>query len=194
MPSSKTELARRLELAKPRDSIRGMFFNVIFDLVAQHHGQDGVRRIRSGNLALQLSDLASYPVTNFLNLLYATADELEPTLGDERKVFYLCGGASVRRFASTGAGSLLFNVLGRGDARKLLAGAAKGYATTVNYGSREFLSLGERQGKMIFKSDMVPPPYHEGVLTEGLRAAGFEGTVLSRALALDHAEYLISWR
>lgn len=194
MPANKTELAQRMALIKSRDSVRGMFFNVLFDLIGEHHGEEGVRRLKTGNLAANLSDLASYPAADFLALLYSTADELEPTLGDERKVFHACGSASVRKFASTGAGGLFFNVLGRGDPKKLFAGGAKGYATAVNFGSREFIPLGERQGKMIIKGDMQPPAFHEGVLSEALETMGFEGTVASRAIALDHVECLISWR
>src|SRR5258708_16838542 len=104
MPSNKQELAQRQALAQPRFSTRGLFFNAIFKLVDQHAGPAGSARVRVGPLAEKLWDLRSYPITDFLTLLYSAADALEPTFGSPERVFMECGSTNVSHFPKSGAG------------------------------------------------------------------------------------------
>ena len=46
---------------------------------------------------------------------------------------------------------------------------------------------------IVFRQDMQPVAFHEGSLTEVLRVLVGRGKVTGRALALDHAEYLLDW-
>ncbi len=41
--------------------------------------------------------------------------------------------------------------------------------------------------------DMMPPPYHEGVLAAAMEALGYRATVRGHAKSLTETEYELSW-
>jgi uncharacterized protein (TIGR02265 family) len=192
MPSNKAELAERIAAAQAGDSVRGLFFNVVFDLVQQHAGADGLQRVRAGPLAGNYSDLRQYPVQDYLTQLFTAADVLEEALGSVDAVFHACGETSVTRY-STGMGMLIFGIISRGDPHKLFAGAQMGYRAAVSYGTREYLSTGTKSGTLRVRRDMLPPAYHEGILTGSLKVLGLKGSAKARAQGVDRVDYDIAW-
>ncbi len=192
MPSNKAELAHRVAAVQPGDSVRGLFFNVVFDLVQQHTGPAGLERVRVGALAGSYSDLRLYPAVDYLAQLYTAADVLEEPLGPQGRVFHACGENSVTRY-STGMGMLIFGIISRGDPHKLFAGAQMGYRAAVTYGTREYLSTGAKSGTLRVRRDMLPPAYHEGILTGSLKVLGLKGTAKASAHGVDRVDYDIAW-
>lgn len=192
MPSNKAELADRLAAARPGDSVRGLFFKTVFNLIEQHGGASALTAVRTGELATDFWDVRSYPVQHFLTLLYRAADVLEAPLGPENTVFHACGETGVTRY-STGPGMLIFGIISRGDPQKLFAGAQMGYSAAVSYGSREYLTTGPRSGTLRVRRDMLPPAYHEGILTGSLKVLGLKGTVRATAHGIDRVDYDIQW-
>src|SRR5687768_10554650 len=118
MPSNKTELAARIALTRPTDSVRGIFFRVVFDLIERKGGAEALRRVRTGALAKDIADLRTYPASDYLTMLYGAADVLEQQLGNENAVFNACGRACVQNF-SKGPGQVVFGILGKGDPQRL---------------------------------------------------------------------------
>jgi uncharacterized protein (TIGR02265 family) len=192
MPSNKAELAERLAAVQAGDSVRGLFFNVVFELVKQHAGEAGLARVQVGPLAGSYSDLRQYPVQDYLTQLFTAADVLEEALGSVDAVFHACGETSVTRY-STGMGMLIFGIISRGDPHKLFAGAQMGYRAAVSYGTREYLSTGLKSGTLRVRRDMLPPAYHEGILTGSLKVLGLKGKAQARAHGVDRVDYDISW-
>lgn len=192
MPSNKAELAERIAAVQAGDSVRGLFFNVVFELVQKHAGEAGLARVRVGPLAFNYSDLRQYPAKDYLTQLFTAADVLEEALGSVGAVFHACGETSVTRY-STGMGMLIFGIISRGDPHKLFAGAQMGYRAAVSYGTREYLSTGLKSGTLRVRRDMLPPAYHEGILTGSLKVLGLKGTAKARAHGVDRVDYDISW-
>ncbi|MFP2963471.1 TIGR02265 family protein [Myxococcus sp. 1LA] len=193
MPSNKAELAARLAAVQSGDSVRGLFFKSVLSLVQQHAGLGALEAVRAGEMGTAYSDLLTYPARDFLTLLYRAADALEPTLGAEDAVFHACGVKDVARF-STGPGMLIFGIISRGDPQKLFAGAQMGYSAAVSYGSRDYVPTGPTSGTLRMRRDMLPPAYHEGILTGALKVLGLDGTARATPRGIDSADYDIQWR
>jgi uncharacterized protein (TIGR02265 family) len=192
MPSNKAELAARIAAAQPGDSVRGMFFKTVFSLIQQHVGLSAVARVRVDSLATDHSELQWYPVQDFLTLLYRAADVLEDPLGSENASYYACGETGVTRY-STGPGMLIFGIISRGDPQRLFAGAQMGYRAAVSYGIREYASTGPKSGTLHVRRDMLPPAYHEGILTGAMKVLGLKGTAQARAHSVDRVDYDVQW-
>ncbi|QSQ21011.1 TIGR02265 family protein [Pyxidicoccus parkwayensis] len=192
MPSNKAELVARIAAARPGDTVRGLFFKTVFDLVEQNAGPPALQAVREGVLAASYWELRSYPVQDFLTLLYRAADVLEGPLGPENAVYHACGETGVTRY-STGPGMLIFGIISRGDPQKLFAGAQMGYSAAVSYGSREYLTTGPRSGTLRVRRDMLPPAYHEGILTGALKVLGLKGSARATAHGIDRVDYDIQW-
>ena len=192
MPSNKTELAARLAVTKPNDGVRGLFFKVVFDFVTQQAGAAALSQIRTGTLARDISELRTYPASDYVTLLYAAADVLEAKLGPEDTVFNACGRACVRRF-STGPGQVVFGILGKGDPQRLFAQTRVAFSTVVTYGKREHRPAGPKACIISYRGDMQPAAYHVGIFEGALEALGFKGTVTARTLGIDSVDYEITW-
>ncbi|ATB44792.1 TIGR02265 family protein [Corallococcus macrosporus] len=193
MPSNKAELAARLAAVRSGDSVRGLFFKSVLGLIQQHAGLAAPEAVRDGALGAAYSDLLTYPARDFLTLLYRAADALESALGPEDTVFHACGEKDVARF-STGPGMLIFGIISRGDPQKLFAGAQMGYSAAVSYGSRDYVPTSPTSGTLHMRRDMLPPAYHEGILTGALKVLGRSGTARATRRGIDSADYDIQWR
>ncbi|GEN07746.1 TIGR02265 family protein [Myxococcus fulvus] len=192
MPSNKSELAARLAATQPGDAVRGLFFKAVFSLVQQRAGLAAMEQVRVGVLAKDYSDLRTYPVQEFLNLLYLAADALEEPMGSEEAVYHACGESNVTRY-STGPGMLIFGIISRGDPQKLFSGAQMGYSAAVTYGTREYVTTGPKSGTLRVRRDMLPPAYHEGILTGALKVLGLKGTAKAHPQGIDRVDYDITW-
>ncbi|NTX05509.1 TIGR02265 family protein [Myxococcus sp. CA051A] len=192
MPSNKAELAARLAATQPGDAVRGLFFKAVFSLVQQKAGLATLEKLRVGDLAKDYSDLRTYPVQEFINLLYVAADALEQEMGTENAVYHACGESNVTRY-STGPGMLIFGIISRGDPQKLFSGAQMGYSAAVTYGTREYVTTGPKSGTLRVRRDMLPPAYHEGILTGALKVLGLKGTAKAHPQGIDRVDYDITW-
>ncbi|WPB78842.1 TIGR02265 family protein [Archangium violaceum] len=192
MPSNKTELAARIALTKPPDSVRGIFFRVIFELIERKGGPQALRQVRTGALAKDIADLRTYPASDYLTMLYSAADALEWKLGNENQVFNACGRACVQNF-STGPGQVVFGILGKGDPQRLFAQTRVAFSTVVTYGKREHRPAGSKGCILAYRGDMQPAAYHVGIFEGALEALGFKGTVRANVLGLDSVDYEITW-
>lgn len=192
MPANKEELAARLSAAHPGDSVLGLFFTTVFQLVEQHAGLATLTKLRTGELAKEYSELRMYPVQDFLHLIYDVADVLEGKFGSPAAVFRACGESSMSRYNS-GPGRFLFNVLARGDPHKLCSMAQIGYSTAVSYGRREYKPTSPKSGVLHAQGDMIPPAYHEGIVVGALKMLNVQGRARARPHGIDRVEYDITW-
>lgn len=174
-------------------TVRGLIFNAVFKLVAQHEGEPAATNLRSAIAKKPLVDFFSYPVRDFLQILYGAAEKLEPRYGSVEAAIRACGAAAISGFFQSGVGKTLTHIIGQGDPKRLFSSAPTAYATAVSYGQREYTALGERRVRLYFRGDMQPVEFHQGLLEEALRAVGCQGRVEVRKLGLEEAEYIIEW-
>lgn len=194
MPSDKNELAQRIAICKPEDTVRGFIFKSVYGLVEQRAGSAGVDRILQQLRGAKMPvDFFSYPVGDFLRLLYTAVDVLEPQYPTVEDTFRACGASTVTGFFNSYVGNTLMKLIGMGEPRRALSTVGTVYSTLVSYGTREFQDLGGNKGLITFRGDMQPVYFHEGSLAEVLRVLCGGGKVTGKALALDQTEYLLEW-
>ena len=94
MPTDTLELSSRLALCTPEDRVRGMMINEVLKLVEQKAGADA--RAEAAKVlpeGVRHRDLISYPISDFMRLMYRSADLLEKTYGGHAEALQACGGA-----------------------------------------------------------------------------------------------------
>ncbi|WP_224248111.1 DUF2378 family protein [Hyalangium gracile] len=192
--SDTSELVRRLELVRPVHTVRGLAFNAILALLAQHAGEEASARLARELGLRRMVDFFSYPAGDFIRLLYAAADQLAPHLGSRHEALKACGAACLNHFFySSTVGRALAKIMGRNDPFRAFSNTPIAYATLVNYGSHECEVVGPRQLRLVFRGDMQPAVFHEGTLSAALQVTGVQGRVTSTVHGLDHADFLIEW-
>jgi uncharacterized protein (TIGR02265 family) len=194
MPSDSQELQQRLALVQPTHMVRGLAFNAVLAVVAARQGDEAAAALVRHVGLPRCVDFFSYPAGDFLALLYATANLLEPELGSPEAVWQACGAACLEHFfyMST-VGRALAKLIGLNDPRRAFSYTPIAYSTLVNYGSHECRDVGTRRLRLVFKGDMQPASFHEGTLRAALQVVGVEGTVKCTLHALDHAEFVLEW-
>jgi len=192
MPSDKADLSARLIATQRGDSVLGLFFQSVLELVQQRAGEGALATVRSTGLSFDYSALRMYPVQDFLKLLFAAADALEGVFGSPEAVFRVLGNIGMTRYDS-GPGRFVVGVLSRGEPHRLFGAVQLGYSGAVTYGRREYRATGLKSGVVVCEGDMLPPPFHEGLLTGAVELLSFKGHVKARPLAIDRVEYDVSW-
>ena len=135
-------------------------------------------------------DFFSYPVADFLRLLYTASDMLEPYYGSVEDAIRACGAATVTGFFKSYVGNTLVKLIGMNDPKRLFSSVDTVYSTLVSYGRRSYEDLGAGKYRLDFQGDIQPVYFHEGAHTEALRVMRGNGKVTGTALSLNHAHYL----
>ncbi len=194
MPSDKTDLAQRVAICKPEDSIRGFIFKSVYGLVEQRAGRTGVERLQQQLRVSKMPvDFFSYPAADFLRLIYMAADLLEPQYPSVEDAFRACGAATVTGFFNSYVGHTLVKLIGMNDPKRLFSSVQTVYSTLVSYGRRSYEDLGPGRFQMDYVGDMQPIYFHEGALTEALRVMRGNGMVKGTAIAVNHGRYLAEY-
>ncbi len=195
MPVDPKEVEARVSVSQSQDRVRGMMFNELMVLVDKELGSAALAQVRAVLPAnTKYRDLVSYPISDFLKLMFAAADLLEPKLGSVDLAIRACGAATVDAFARTPAGRVFFGVLSLAGPARLLSQAQIGYTTVVTYGQRFYEETSETSGVITMNGDMQPLAYHEGVLEAVLRNVGYDATVRGTSKGVLDSEYAIEWR
>jgi len=195
MPSDKSELAQRIAICKPEDTVRGFIFKSVYGLVEQRAGSAGMARLRQQLQGNKLPvDFFSYPAADFLRLLYAATDVLEPHYPSLQDTFRACGASTVTGFFNSYVGNTLMKLVGLGDPKRVFSSVDIIYSTLVSYGKRSCDDLGESRVLLHYRGDMQPIYFHEGALTEALHVLRGNGKATGTAVALDYGQYLLEWR
>ena len=195
MPSDKNDLAQRVALCQPGDTVRGFIFKAVYGRVELRVGSAGLDRML-GRLRLHKRpmDSFSYPLVDFLRLLYEGADLLEPHEGSVEAAWRSCGVAAVTGFLKSYVGhSLMRFISGGDDPRRALSTVQSVYSTVVSFGARDYQDLGQQRALITFRQDVQPVAFHEGAMDEVLRVLAGRGHAKGKVLSLAHAEYVLDW-
>lgn len=187
------DLARRLELTTPADTVRGSFFLGALEAVRALAGEEEVRRCIEAGGEPRFVEFFNYPVSTFLKVNDVAAGVLAPRCGGWVEAQRHMGRRAMADMLKSAAGKALL-LLSRGDTRRLVGNLPSAYRAAVNYGERTVVWEGASRGRVIMRRDFLPCAYHEGVLMaalEGMKARAVEVRG-SRVDVLD-GEYLLSW-
>jgi len=192
MPADRVDLERRIALATPADTVRGVIFRATSGLVRRRLGEDAARACDPAT-GKGRNDLFSYPVEDYLRLAWAAADALEGPLGSVDAVFFAIGDAVVKDLVETLFGRTVVS-LAAGSPRQLLEQIPAGYKATVGYGDRQVTWLSPRQARVSYARDFLVPGFHRGILTAALHTTGVRDvTAAARVTGPLDLEVEVGW-
>jgi len=194
MPADRKDLASRLAVATPHDTVRGVVFNAIFSVVKEHADEAAARKIDTVSGKGARTEFFTYPVADYLNLIFNAADLLENRLGGVDPVYYKVGARAAELIAASMLGKTLLALAAGGGTRQLMQHMPGGYRATVSYGERTVTWIGDRHARYVFTRDFLVPPFHAGVLgAAAIVGGGRNVKATGRQTGLLEAVYDVSW-
>jgi len=169
-----TDYEKRLPHAKPGDTLRGMYFNAVFNAVKSAAGEQALSQFRQSlkdpELTRRFIDFSNYPVTDFLKLAAAATKLLAPHVGGQENAQRHIGKQAVTDFFTSMVGKTLLLLSGDSPVQ-VLSRLPSGYSTSVNWGERSVTILSEHSARVSYRSGLMPPCHNEGSLMGILQAA-----------------------
>ncbi len=189
--------ARYIPLPFPEDSVRGMFFSSMMNLVRAQAGESALRQCQQmlGDKRFQRSyiSFANYPAADFLRVGHAASVMLAPHLGGPENAARQLGMATVRDFTDSRAGKTLLSLSGHSPMR-LLSNLPTGYRAAASFGERTVTLRGDKSAIITFRRDFLPLVHNEGVIQAVLESANAKNVrIRSRPLGPLDSEYEVSW-
>jgi uncharacterized protein (TIGR02265 family) len=193
LSGSNDDLARRLAMASPSDTTRGMFLRATLDAVRVLGDEEAVRGCQCASGEEKLVDFFIYPVTAHLRMVFASARLLESRYGGFDEALRALGYKAAQCFLASASG-LMLQLLAGGDAKRLLANLPSAYRATVNFGERSVLWTGPTRGQLTMRHEFMPAAFHEGLLMGVMGKARARGArVHGYQLSTLESDYDISW-
>ncbi|HYO70882.1 MAG TPA: TIGR02265 family protein [Archangium sp.] len=167
---SEQELQRRLSLATPADSVRGLAMNTVLQAVREELGDAAVERCLEQCAEKSFRSFFFYPVSDYLRVLYTGAWMLSRTSGGFDN--------AVRRMKKGLAPGFLSSVVGKAfllsgiGPRQLIHNLPVAFRATASFGESEVRWTGPRSGLLLTKRDFLLYMNHEGGLQSLFRSLG----------------------
>jgi uncharacterized protein (TIGR02265 family) len=162
-----TDYDRRLPHAKPTDTLRGLYFNGVFNAVKSAGGEQALRQfqelLKDPALKRRYIDFSNYPAMDFLKIASIATRVIAPHVGGQANAQRHIGKQGVVDFTSSMFGKTLMLLSGNSPA-KSLASLPSSYSTSTNWGERTVTLLSETSARVTFRADLMPPCQHEGML------------------------------
>jgi uncharacterized protein (TIGR02265 family) len=195
MPLDRGELRIRQSLSKPSDVLRGSVFRTLVEHTKHHlpEKSPGLQKVCAHYGRGPLSDLFNYPVHDWLALLWDVTDALEPKLGGINPSLESIGAAVVTSFLSSPVGKVAVTLGSNRTPIDMLFNVPGVYAAGASYGKRKPERLGPRVGRVEMRGDFAPPPYHVGLLRQGLAVYGHKVDVKAKVYGLVDYDMEVTW-
>jgi uncharacterized protein (TIGR02265 family) len=189
------DLAQRLRLARPEDSVRGMFANGLLDAVRSLAGDEAVSHCLEASGQSRFVDFFNYPISAHLRVVFTGARFLVPKFGSMEEALRQLGRRSAADFMDSAAGKTMMKLLARGDPRRLVDALPSAYRMSLTFGNHKVEWLGPTSGRYILTRNFIPLPSHEGVLRALLETSNARDIrVCGRQTSgLLDGEYEFSW-
>ncbi|OJH36384.1 TIGR02265 family protein [Cystobacter ferrugineus] len=188
------ELAQRLALSIPGDTVRGSLFLGTLDAVRTWAGEAAMLRCVDAGGEPRFKEFFNYPLGAFIRVNAAAAWELAPGCGGWDAAQRLLGQRAATDLLASAAGKALL-LLSRCETRRLVGNLPSAYRAAMNHGERSVSWEGFCRGRVTMRRDFMPCAFHEGLLRavlESTKAREVE-VVGSRVDVLD-SEYVLSWQ
>jgi uncharacterized protein (TIGR02265 family) len=192
-----TDYELRLPHAGPNDTVRGLFFNGVFNALKALGGEQAMRHchqlLDDPRYLRRFIDFTNYPVTDFLRLAAAATRVLAPQVGGSPEAQRQIGMQSVNDFFGSMAGKTLLLLSGNSPQRAL-GNLPAGYNTSVSYGDRKVMILSDTSARVSYQADLMPPAHNEGALLGILKGVQARNPrVRSSPRGLLDCDYELSW-
>jgi uncharacterized protein (TIGR02265 family) len=187
------ELARRLALSIPGDTVRGSLFLGTLDVVRTWAGEEAMLRCVEAGGEPRFMEFFNYPLGAFMRVNAGAARVLAPGCGGWDEAQRLLGQRAATDLLASAAGKALL-LLSRCETRRLVGNLPSAYRAAVNHGERSVSWEGFCRGRVTMRRDFMPCSFHEGLLRAVLEStkAREVQVVGSRVDVLD-SEYVLTW-
>lgn len=188
------ELERRLGLATPADSVRGMFFRSVLEVMWALGDEASVEHCVEVCGRRKFADFTCYPTSDFLRLSWTAARLLGNGYGDFAGAMRALGRRAATDFFASATGRPLQTLL-VGEPRKLLDSLPMAYAAASANGGQCVVVWSHSGSALVrLERDFLPRAYVEGALVAALEVVGMrEPRVWSRVMGPLSSEYVLSW-
>lgn len=190
MPADRQDLAARLAAATRDDTVRGVMFNALFDVVRER-GSDALARQIDPDGTAKRTEFFSYPVASYLQLAWDGADALAREPFDD--VLYAFGHRGCAGVLGSRLGKTLL-AFSSATFEGLLRQTANAYRGAVSYGDRSVEWVAPRHARITFRRDFLVPPFHCGVFAAGAEVIAAQGArVTGTQTGFLEAVYEVAW-
>jgi uncharacterized protein (TIGR02265 family) len=192
-----SDYERRISLAAPSATARGLFFNGLLAAVSTFGGEPALKRCHSllgdKRFERRFIDFSAYPVADFLRVALAATRVLSPQLGSPEATQRRLGMQATRDFLGSMAGRTLL-LLSGDSPKRIMGNLASGYRSAVSYGERIVTLQGDTGARVIMKHDFMLPLYNEGVLLAVLESVKAKNPqVRAKPIGMLDCEYELTW-
>jgi uncharacterized protein (TIGR02265 family) len=187
------ELKRRLTLATPVDTVRGMSFHTTLDVVRAELGEDAVARCLEPLKDKSYKSFFTYPVSEYLRLQYNAAWLMSEKHGGFDNAIRRIAAGIAPGFLGSVVGKA-FMLLAKEGPKQLLNNMPVAYRAASSFGEATVHWTGPRSGVLTTKRDFLLYLNHEGGLQGLFRTLGIqESRVSGRQIGPLDNEVTFSW-
>lgn len=188
-----SDFALRLARVHPAHTFRGLLLQPYLDQLRALGDESLLARGLALRGPLPFVELFHYPARLQVQLLSLLMPSLLAQHGDAPSALRAVGRQAMGRFLSSSTGRLLLKLSGQ-EPRRLLTHAPMGYRMVSSVGQHTQEWPSPRHCHWLMRDQLLPCPYHEGMLLELLERGGAcKARVVGRQTALLDSEYDISW-
>ncbi len=187
------ELDRRARAVRAADKVQGLLFNAVLDAVVRYAGPIAEPAVRGATGEEAFDDSTAYPAAAFLNLLWKASEAIAPMSAGIDQAFAELGAACMERLLQTPRGREI-DVAPAADGQALLAVPLKLLDRLAQPGARTVQGATRKSANLLFKGDVLPPPFHQGLLRHALtQLRGATATVAFDQRADDEVTFRVEW-
>lgn len=190
---SPEELEWRLSLLDPSETLRGVVFNSVLEVVRQLGDEQAVAQCMRVTGEQRFMDFFNYSYRALIQMTYTAAQLLGTRYGSFEQALWKMGHQSAVGFYSSTAGRAVL-LLARGGPGRLLDTLPSAFHTAWKSAEVTVALTGPRSALFVYKRDFMPRPYTEGGLMGTFEAAKVRGfKVHPHPLGPLDTEYELSW-
>jgi uncharacterized protein (TIGR02265 family) len=167
------ELQRRLSLATPADTVRGMSFHNVVEAVREDLGEEAVAHCVAQCTEKHFKSFFFYPVSDYLRALYAAGWMLSDRHGGFDPAIRRISGGLAPGFLASVVGKAFLLLTTEGP-RHLLNNLPVAFRATASFAEVSVKWVGPKHGLLITKRDFILHLAHEGGLHGLFRALGVQ--------------------
>lgn len=187
------DFSRRMALAEPNETIRGVYCNGLLRVVRELGGEAVERRCLEAAGEAKFLDFFSYPITTYLRMVATGMGLLAEKHEDVEAVLRQLGRQAVVDLGRSAAGRAL-GMMNTGETRSTLEGLRVVYRVSVSFGELELVHTGPTSARLTLKRVFMPRAFHEGMLLAALESRNVRGArVHGRQVGPLSNEYEITW-
>jgi uncharacterized protein (TIGR02265 family) len=159
---SPEELKHRLSFIKESDSMRGLVFNAVLEVVRKTKGEAAVQQCLEAAGEKKFVDFFNYPLSKFVTIIYAAARVLSAETGDFDGALRLMGQQTLTDFLVSASGKMMMLLVQQNPQRLFnsVRAALQVVATSTEQVTARL--TGPSSGLITYKHDLLPRPLMEG--------------------------------